>query len=93
MALSRRARIEDLRDHHGAAWVESLREMASRMSPEQRTRLSRLWSEQMFLLARGKPSPRLDPAFDEMEAFTDAEWCVALTLAVRRLMRRVLEET
>ncbi len=89
MRLTRTERVADLRELYGAAWVESPAEMLSRMTPEQRARLGRLQSEQAFLLARGKPSPRLDPALADEEL----ERCVAYALANRRRMRRALNGT
>ncbi len=91
--LKRGERVEDLREMHGAAGVESPAEMLSRMTPEQRARLGRLRSEQMFLLERGKPSPRLDPALASASTDDDMGRCVAWALASRRLMRRALRGT
>lgn len=86
--LSRSARVEDLREH-GATWVASPAEMLALMTEKQRRRFEQLCSEQAFLVARGAPSPRLDPAL----ADASLEPRVAAALAVRNLMRRVLEDT
>jgi DNA (cytosine-5)-methyltransferase 1 len=54
-------------------------------------RLGHLRSEQLFLLDRGKPSPRLDPALVRaVEEDDEMERRVAWALANRRLMRRAL---
>lgn len=91
MGLSWRERVQDLRDLYGAVWVEAPAEMASRTTPEQRAQLGRLWSEQLFLLDRGKPSPRLDPVLEAaQEAEDEMERCAAYALANRKLMRRAL---
>jgi hypothetical protein len=88
--LSRRERVQDLREFYGAVWVESPAEMLRRLTPEQWARLDRLRSEQMFLLDRGKPSPRLDPAL-AADPLVEMAWCVACAIANRRLVRRALE--
>ena len=90
VGLKRSVRTADLRQVHGALPVESPAEMVRRMTPEQRARLGRLWSEQLFLLDRGKPSPRLDPALAADAEMGEMERCVAYALATRRLMRRAL---
>lgn len=93
MNLERRDRVRDLCETYGAAWVESPAEMLRRMSPAQRARLAGLRDEQSYLLARGEPSPRLDPALaraDEIDE--EMERRVALALAARRLGRRALGE-
>lgn len=87
--LSRSVRVADLRDMYGAVWVESPAEMLGRMTAEQRARFDRLRSEQAFLLDRGEPSPRLDPALADV----DLDPRVAAAVAIRNLMRRVLKET
>jgi len=90
--LSLRERVNDLRDFHGAVWVESPAEMLRRMTSAQRAQLGRLASEQVFLLHRGRPSPRLDSALSA-EPVDEMAWRVASALAGRRLMRRALGET
>lgn len=84
MGLTRSERVEDLRDLYGAAfvWVESPAEMLARMTAAQRRRFE-------LLMGRGEPSPCLDPALGD----ASLEPCVAVALATRNLMRRVLEET
>ncbi len=87
--LSRSVRVTDLRELYGVVWVESPAEMLGGMTAEQRGRFDRLRSEQAFLLERGEPSPRLDPALADVEA----EPRVAVALAIRNLMRRALRGT
>jgi hypothetical protein len=93
-ALSRRERVQDLREFHGAVWVESPAEMLRQLTPEHWARLGRLRAEQMFLLDRllylGKPSARLDPAL-AADPLEEMAWCVACAIANRRLLHRVLE--
>jgi DNA (cytosine-5)-methyltransferase 1 len=84
--LNRHERVADLREFHGAVWVESPSEMLARMTPYERDRFRQLRSEQLFLLERGKPSPRLDPALDDEEL----DPRVACAITNRRLMRRAL---
>jgi len=90
--LTPRERVEDLREFYDAVSVESAAEMATRMIPAQRALLGRLLEEQAFLLERGRPSPRLDPAFAAAAA-GDADsmgWRVAVARARRQVMRQAL---
>jgi len=89
MSLSRQERIRDLVEFHRATWVESAAEMLTHLTLEQRAVFERLWSEQLFLLERGKPSPRLDPAL----ADDDMDPRVACAITNRRLLRRALKGT
>lgn len=86
MGLTRRERVADLRELHGAAWVESPAEMLGRMTTKQRACFNRLRSEQAFLIERHTLSPRLDRALADVAL----EPRVAYALANRTLMRRAL---
>ena len=94
MGIERGERAEYYREVYGAEWVESAAEMRSRMSADQRERLDRLRSEQVLLLARGEPSPRLDPGLAACAAggTSEVEERVAFARANRRLARRALGE-
>jgi hypothetical protein len=89
MPLSRQERIRDLVEFHGVVWVESPAEMLSRMTHEQRKRFEGSHSYQLFLLERGKPSPRLDPALADQ----NMDPRVACAITNRRLLRRALNGT
>lgn len=94
MGIKRSERVEYFREVYGADWVESAARMAGRMNPEQRERLGRLQSEQSYLLARGEPSPRLDPALEAAVAGEAGgpDDSVLFARASRNLMRCALGE-
>ncbi len=86
MGLTRRERVADLRELFDVVWVESPAEMFARMTAGQRDRFEDLRAEHSYLVDRGEPSPRLDPAL----ADPGLDPRVAAALAMRNLMRRAL---
>jgi len=61
VGLSRRERVDDLREMYGAVYVESAREMLSRITPAQRALFGRLpaGGDMPALVARALAARRL----------------------------------